>query len=41
MFFKIAGFIAASAAGLISANTKAMEPPKNNNQVYHERLISE
>ena len=39
--FKIAVIIAASAAGLISANTEAIEPPGNNNQVYQERLLSE
>jgi len=39
--FKIAVLIAASAAGLIPANTEAMELPGNNNQVYHERLLSE
>ena len=39
--FKIAVLIAASAAGLIPANTEAMEPPGNNNQVYQERLLSE
>ncbi len=39
--FKIAVLIAASAAGLIPANTEAMEPPGNNNQVYQERLFSD
>ena len=39
--FKIAVIIAASAAGLISANTEAIEPPGNNNQVYQERLLSD
>jgi hypothetical protein len=39
--FKIAVLIAASAAGLIPANTEAMEPPGNNNQVYQERLLSD
>lgn len=39
--FKIAVLIAASAAGLISANTEAMEPFGNNNQVFQERLFSE
>ena len=39
--FKIAVLIAATAAGLIPANTEAMEPPGNNNQVYQERLLSE
>ena len=38
---KIAVLIAASAAGLIPANTEAIEPPGNNNQVYHEKLLSE
>jgi len=41
MSFKITTIIAASAAGLITANTEAMEPPANNNQVYQERLLSE
>lgn len=39
--FKIAVLIAASAAGLIPANTEAIEPPANNNQIYQERLLSE
>lgn len=39
--FKIGGFIATSAAGLIPVNTKAMELPGNNYQVYQERLFSD
>ena len=39
--FKIAVLFAASAAGLIPVNTDAIEPPGNNNQVYHERLFSD
>ena len=39
--FKIAVLIAASAAGLIPANTEAIEPAVNNNQVYQKRLLSE
>ena len=38
---KIAVLIAASAAGLIPANTEAMEPPANNNQGSQERLLSD
>ena len=39
--FKIACIIAAGVVGLIPVNTEAMEPAVNNNQVYHERLVSE
>ena len=39
--FKTACIIAASAAGLIPVNTKAIEPTGNNNQVYQERLLSD
>ena len=41
--FKIAVLIAASAAGLIPANTESIEPAVavNNNQVYHEILLLE
>ena len=39
--FKIAVLIAASAAGLIPANTEAMKPPGNNNQVYQERIMDD
>jgi hypothetical protein len=41
MSFKMATIIAASAAGLITTNTEAMEPAANNNQVYQERLLSD
>ena len=37
--FKIAVFIATSAASLISDNTKKMEAPRNNNQVYQKKLF--
>lgn len=39
--FKIAILIASVLAGLIPANTEAIEPPGNNTQVYQERLLSE
>lgn len=39
--FRISVLFAASAAGLIPANTGAMEPFVNNNHVYQERLISD
>ena len=39
--FKAAVIIAASAAGLMSVNTDAIEPPRNNNQAYQERLLSD
>ena len=39
--FKIAVLVAAIAAGLIPANTEAIEPAGNNNQVYQETLVSE
>jgi len=39
--FKTACIIAASVAGLIPVNTEAIEPARNNNQVYQERLISD
>ena len=39
--FKIAVLTAAIAAGLIPLNTKAIESPGNNNQVYQERLLSD
>ena len=39
--FKTAVIIATGAAGLISVNKEAMEPPGNNNQVYQERLLSD
>lgn len=39
--FKTAVLFAASSAGLIPGNADAMEPPGNNNQVYHERLFSD
>ena len=39
--FKIAVLIAAIVAGLIPANTEAIEPAGNNTQVYQERLLSE
>ena len=39
--FKIAVLVAAIVAGLIPANTKAVELDRNNHQVYQERLLSE
>ena len=39
--FKIAVLIAAIVAGLIPANTEAIEPTGNNNQIYQERLLSD
>ena len=39
--FKAAVIIAASAAGLMPVNTDAIEPPRNNNQAYEERLLSD
>ena len=39
--FKIAIYIAAVLAGLITTPAEAIEPPANNNQVYHERLLND
>ena len=39
--FKTAIIFSAIAAGLITVNTKAIEPTGNNNQVYQERLLSD
>lgn len=39
--FKIAVLVAAIVAGLIPANTEAVELDRNNHQVYQERLLSE
>ena len=38
---KIAVIMAAILAGLIPASTEAIEPSRNNNQVYQERLFSD
>jgi hypothetical protein len=37
----MAAFMAAILAGLIPTSTEAIKPSVNNNQVYHERLLSE
>jgi hypothetical protein len=37
----MAAFMAAILAGLIPTLAEAIKPPGNNNQVYHERLLSE
>lgn len=39
--FKTAIIFSAIAAGLIPVNSKAIEPPGNNNQVYQEILLSD
>ena len=39
--FRMAAFMAAILAGLIPTSTEAIKPSVNNNQVYHERLLSE
>lgn len=39
--FRMAAFVAAILAGLIPTSTEAIKPSGNNNQVYHERLLSE
>ena len=39
--FKIVVLVAAIVAGLIPANTEAVELDRNNHQVYQERLLSE
>ena len=39
--FKIAIYIAAVSAGLITTPAEAIEPPANNNQVYQEKLVSD
>ena len=39
--FKIAIYIAAVLASLINTPAEAIEPPANNNQVYHERLLND
>lgn len=39
--FRMAAFMAAILAGLIPTSTEAIKPSVNNNQVYHERLLSQ
>ena len=39
--FRMAAFMAAILAGLIPTSTEAIKPSVNNNQVYHERVLSE